>query len=105
MYRYFALCAFLILNACQVYRSNFECPPGKGVPCTSITDIEKMIVETPDNEADIFLGYLPSENVACEKICKSMSQQKRRVWIEEKLESNGLYTEGHYIYVNKRSMP
>ena len=56
-----------LLSSCQVYRAEFDCQPGYGVPCTSVTDIEKMIVETPDNSPDTFLGYLPSKNPACVK--------------------------------------
>lgn len=44
----FVVSLFLLtLCSCQTYRSNFDCSPGKGVRCTSVTDIEKMIVETP----------------------------------------------------------
>lgn len=42
------LLIFLMLftQSCQVYRSNFDCAPGEGIPCRSVTEIESMIVES-----------------------------------------------------------
>jgi hypothetical protein len=93
----------VMFSSCQVYRSNFDCPPGKGVPCTPVTDIEKMIVETPDGSPDIFLGYLPS--LKCDKNCNKANPQLRKVWIEGKMQPSGLFIEGHYIYLNRRDTP
>lgn len=39
----------------QVYEQTFDCPPAKGVPCTSVTDLEAMIVETKTGP-DVFIG-------------------------------------------------
>jgi len=95
MKRLLCALALLILNSCQVYRSHFECQPGRGVPCTAVTDIEKMIVETPDGSADIFMGYLPRE-------CASLSQMK--IWLVGKEKPGGLYVAGHYIFLNKNEV-
>lgn len=84
-----------------MYQSDFDCLPCVGVPCTSVTDIEKMIVETPEGSPDIFLGYLPSCNNSldsCGKKCSNCPQ--RRVWIESQTLSSGTYIDGHYIYIN-----
>jgi hypothetical protein len=44
------------LTACSpVYEQTFDCPPGEGVPCTSVTDLEALIVETNEGP-DIFIG-------------------------------------------------
>lgn len=46
----------LILASCNVYRTEFECPPGEGVGCSSVTEVMDMIVEN-DLEEDLFLKY------------------------------------------------
>lgn len=95
----------LSLSACQVYRCKFECPPGKGVPCTPVTTLEKMIVETPENEPNIFLGYLPPAVGECKKLCnKTKSLKQMKVWIEPRKQPCGLCIEGHYIYINKKEI-
>ncbi|MFI5343143.1 MAG: hypothetical protein ACHQUC_02870 [Chlamydiales bacterium] len=99
-------CLSLLLSGCQMYRTDFDCPPGVGVPCTPVTDIEKMIVETPKGGPDIFLGYLPSESIlsdSCRNKCCDRPQ--RRVWIESKTLPCGTYIEGHYIYINTPGKP
>jgi|LakMenEpi03Aug12_release.lakeMendotaPanAssembly.Ray.scaffolds.fasta_scaffold03135_14 hypothetical protein len=93
----------LFLSSCQIYRSKFDCPPGEGVPCTSVTEIEKMIIETPEGESDIFLGGLPKrklkmkkkEITRCVKTCP-----EKRVWVEGEFMPSGDYVEGHYIYLS-----
>jgi hypothetical protein len=87
-----------LLCSCQTYRSNFDCQPGCGVPCTSVTEIERMIVETPDESPDIFLGYLPSP-------CSETSCLVRKVWIAEKELLSGMIVEGHYISLPIRAEP
>ena len=43
----------LLLSGCGIYQSEFECKPGKGVGCTSATEVIKMIVE--QEEENLFL--------------------------------------------------
>lgn len=51
-----ALLPLLFLaGSCSVYENDFDCPPDIGVPCTSSSDIESMIIETTHGP-DIFLG-------------------------------------------------
>src|SRR5258706_13568325 len=49
----------MILTSCKVYNSQFDCSPSPGGPCTPLTTLEKMIVETPEGYPDIFLGFIP----------------------------------------------
>ena len=42
------------LHSCAIYRRNFDCPVDKGVPCTSLIDLEMMIIETKCGP-DLFL--------------------------------------------------
>ena len=99
--KFFApLILLLLLSSCQVYRAQFDCQPGYGVPCTPVTDIEKMIVETPDNSPDIFLSYLPSKNPACVKIGTPHALD-RKVWIAARIDPSGRMIAGHYIYLSR----
>ncbi len=44
-----------LTGSCSVYENDFDCHPDIGVPCTSSSDIESMIIETTHGP-DIFLG-------------------------------------------------
>jgi hypothetical protein len=79
-----------------MYKKNFDSVPGNGIPCTSVTTLEKMIVESPCGN-DIFLGCVPKlvdvkENPGCS--CTELSVQElpfqRRIWISPK-EGNPVY--------------
>lgn len=94
------------LTSCQVYKSDFDCPPCKGVPCTSVSNIQKMIIETPDGGPDIFLGVLPSELTShCpDKGCKKQGYYSKpmgkRIWVNED-RSNKTTTQGYFIYFSE----
>lgn len=50
--RFFFLTAFsAFTTGCGIYRSGFECPPGRGIGCASTSEVLDMIVEKePDSE-------------------------------------------------------
>ena len=41
----------LFLSGCGIYRSGFECPPGRGVGCASTSEVLDMIIEN-DSQSD-----------------------------------------------------
>ena len=57
---HFMLVIPLIFASCSIYRQQFDCPPDPGVPCTSVSDLEQMIVETQEGP-DLFLGINPEQ--------------------------------------------
>jgi len=85
--RYMLFCLPLIFTSCAIYQRQFDCPPDPGVPCTSVSDLEQMILETMDGP-DIFLGA-ESSNAPAE-----CSKKAKKVWITP---SCG---KGHYVYLN-----
>lgn len=94
-----------LCTSCQIYRSHFDCPPGQGVPCTPVSTLEKMIMETPEGNPDIFLGFVPeiAETDIKTDACAQQENQKggclKRIWIEGTYLSCGSYVEGHYLYI------
>ena len=38
-----SLVTCLLLTACSTYKENFDCPPGSGVGCKSITAVDQLI--------------------------------------------------------------
>lgn len=79
-----------LLSSCSLYQKQFDCPPKQGVTCTSVTTLEKMIVEAPSGE-DVFLGCVPKlvemhNNKACKCTENRISDApfQRRVWIASK---------------------
>ena len=44
----------LICSGCGIYKTQFDCPPGKGIGCASVNDVLEMILERDDDE-DLFI--------------------------------------------------
>lgn len=44
----------LCTASCGIYKSKFDCPPGKGIGCASVGEVLDLIVERDDGE-DLFL--------------------------------------------------
>ena len=51
--KYILIFIFLVCSSCQVYQSDFDSPVGKGIPNKSVSEIEKMIIET-ESGPDLF---------------------------------------------------
>jgi hypothetical protein len=78
------------LTSCAMYQQDFDCPPPCGVPCTSVTDLESMVLET-NQGPDLFL---PNQESTITRICTALN---RKVWI-----SDGC-AQGYYIYQMKNN--
>lgn len=85
---YILIALSLLFSSCSIYRQKFDCPPDPGVPCTSVTDLEQMIIET-DLGPDIFVG-----SQGCTQICR-----KNRVWIAGRRNEFGCWIPGHYVEI------
>ena len=85
-----------LLSSCQMYQSNFDCPPGVGIPCTSVTDIESMVIET-DKGPDVLAG---KETGAWRHLVKPVPPGKtQKVWIAAIDTDDGCHVDGHYIHL------
>lgn len=86
----------LLLSSCQMYRSQFDCPPGDGIPCSSVTDIESMIIETPFG-SDVVAG---GQRGAWKQLVPPLAPgELRKVWIADVELDSGCRISGHYIYI------
>lgn len=85
------ICLSLLLSSCAIYHQQFDCPPEPGVPCTAVTDLEQMIIET-DTGPDIFVG---STSQGYTQVCR-----KKRVWIAGQRNCNGCWIPGHYLEID-----
>lgn len=90
----------LCLTGCMgVYEGGFECPPGEGVGCKSISEVNKMVnqgelpkasPQSPAHSQDILSQSDPATS-SC-NTCKSLplsGQEKPEIWI------NPLYLNFH----------
>jgi len=91
--KYLIICLPLLLSSCAIYRQKFDCPPDPGVPCTSVTDLEQMIIET-DSGPDIFVSN-SSQGCRGAQICR-----KNKVWIAGYKTCDGCWIPGHYIEID-----
>lgn len=87
-------------SSCQMYRANFDCPPAKGIPCTSVTDIESMIIETPKGP-DVIAGK--ETGTWKDMIPQLPPGEVRKVWLADTYTDCGCHIEGHYLYINPQS--
>lgn len=46
-----AISLTFLMAGCGIYRSGFECPPGRGVGCASTSEVLDMIIEN-DSQSD-----------------------------------------------------
>jgi hypothetical protein len=91
------ICLTILLCSCSSYRKNFDCPPGCGIPCTSVSTLEKMIVESPCGQ-DVFLGCIPKlVDTQTAPVCRyadsieTPAPFQRRIWIAPKEEERASY--------------
>lgn len=106
----FILLSFLC-SSCSTYQRHYSCPPGIGVTCKSVTEIEGMI-EEKESGPDLFL---PEKNVSKrskkDKGACCLSQLKKgrevfskeaplikRVWLRGHSTEAGHRVDGHYLY-------
>jgi hypothetical protein len=88
------LSIIFLTTSCQMYCTKFDCPPGEGVPCTSVTDIESMVIETNEGP-DVLAGFQ-----AWKKLIPIIPPcQTRKVWVADTDTENGCHIDGHYIYI------
>ena len=94
------------LTSCAIYQQEFDCPPPSGVSCTSVTDLESMIVET-DKGPDLFLPLYkrcdlepacPCRKYQNAPVQRIYSALHRKVWICPHCTEEGGAVQGHYIY-------
>lgn len=74
-----------IFSSCQIYGNKFDCPPGEGVPCISVTDIENRIIESNDG-ADVFVssGTIYKKTCSCKKACNCKRKEEGRIiWMAD----------------------
>ncbi|MDB2613577.1 hypothetical protein N9Y92_00270 [Chlamydiales bacterium] len=106
MSRFFLIPVLVSLFGCCRPQPCPECPIPCGIPCTSLSEIDAMVIETPDGEPDIFTGQkIRGRKTPCKRRRSSCSSKKSdeigRIWIEGSSNQKGDYIEGHYIYFNK----
>lgn len=90
-----------VIASCQSYKNQFDCPPGEGVPCTSVSELEKMIIESDEGGPDIFSGKkLNSEDTTgcCNKSQRNMPISGKKLWINDFPNSPEVGCRGQYIY-------
>lgn len=89
----------LLLTSCAIYNQEFDSPPPVGVPCTSVTDLESMVVET-DKGPDLFIPIEKEVNSIskCPSSHEESARLNRKVWICHQQTEEGCEVQGHYIY-------
>ena len=62
----------MIATSCSMYNTQFDCPPGKGLGCTPVSEVLDLIVEKEEGE-DLFVQDLDKA-----KLLKAQEKRKKR---------------------------
>ena len=88
--RYLTCLILCILTSCSMYKRDFDGIPSTGVPSTSVTTLEKMIVESPCGE-ESFTGCVPKlveiqNKPSCKNSISNIQDEpfQRRIWMAPK---------------------
>ena len=92
----YPLFAFLSIAccACNVYNSDFDCPPGKGIGCASVSQVLDLIVERDMGE-DLFVPDLGTALILRKEILSPskelvlIKRESGKFALAEKEESHG----------------
>lgn len=100
-----------ILSGCMTYSESFDCPPGRGVGCKSLSQVNDMVEK----------GDLPLENINSTKETihqKSLGSKPSEGWIEAKnsplnlkiwvanyKDEDGNFHSPSYVYASLNSSP
>lgn len=95
----FFLLLSTLLTSCVGYKTQLSCHPAKGVPCTPVTEIESMIIESCEG-TNIFLGSESDQKADSNKCEMSLQPSAFRVWITPKRDGRGKCLKGFYLYLN-----
>ena len=93
-----------LFSSCQAYKTGFDCPPKSGIPCKSVSEIEKMIVETERGPDLLVEREDKYEIIHCNQETKSLckDEERKRVWMASQTNESGDCVEAHYIYFIKK---
>jgi hypothetical protein len=100
-----ALIGFLaLLSACSLYRNGFDCAPGRGMPCSSVSQIEAQVIETTQGP-DIFLSSGQGDLGVLSLMGSGIRNQclPKRIWVAPRIRENGLIQHAYYVEQVKRS--
>ncbi len=89
-------------SSCSTYQSQYDCPPGVGVGCKSVSEIEEMIQEREEGP-DLFISTVQSGKgcVSCKSKKVDFSEEApvvKRVWVSGYSTDSGHRIEGHYVH-------
>lgn len=79
-----------------MYKSHFDSPPGEGIPCTSVTGIESMIIEN-EIGSDVLAGAQTGtwKNL----VPPRPPGQPYKIWMADVDSDCGCHIDSHFIYI------
>lgn len=93
--KYALLFCTLILAGCTAYNETFDCEPGRGVGCKSLSQVNDMV-----NEGKLPLSI---EEKPLDPIKPKISQKHLHIWIAQHIDEEGILHENSFISVPLKS--
>lgn len=87
------------ISACAVHSTKFECKPGQGVGCKSVSKVNKMVSNKEINDSDDEQNGKDLDSYFDEDKTSSGLGMKKRIWLAPVISSNGSKSEESYIEV------
>jgi len=105
MKKYYWMIPSLFLTACSSYQEHFECPPGKGVGCQSVSQVDQLVNQgdLPLRE-DFIEKYEDCENLCTKKISTELKENTQKIWIAPFKDTQGKLHEETYIFVKAKPL-
>ena len=81
----------LLLSGCSTYQETFECKPGKGVGCRSLSHVNQMVDA----------GVLPLESTQSPQnvTLPPVKQPMLRIWLADYKDGEGIVHEAALVHV------
>lgn len=96
-----------ILNGCMTYSESFDCPPGKGVGCKSLSQVNEMVEEgdLPLEKLETTQELTQEPKIPADWIEAKNTPQNLRIWFAEYKDSEGNTHSPSYVYASLNTNP
>ncbi len=92
--RILALCIIsLACAACGVYKSEWDCPPGEGVRCKSVSDVMDLIVEKEEGQDMFFKEKSQADALRAKPKAKTAAEEEKTLYLMKKTSGGAVMVE------------
>lgn len=92
--RILALCIVSFACAsCGIYKSEWDCPPGEGVRCKSVSEVMDLIVEKDEGQDLFFKEKSQAEASRAKPKAKTADEEEKTLYLMKKTSGGAVMVE------------